>query len=81
MLRCSDGSFYVGITDDVDERLGEHNRGKGPEYTAKRRPVKLVWHQKYASQQEARKREEEIKGWSRRKKLELIRRGMRPSPR
>ncbi len=56
MLECSDASFYVGITNNLPERL----------------PVKLVWKQAYSSQQEARKTEREIKGWSRRKKWELI---------
>ncbi len=72
MLECSDGSFYVGITNNLPERLQEHARGKDSEYTAKQLPVKLVWKQAYSSQQEARKREREIKGWSRRKKWELI---------
>ena len=75
MLQCSDGSFYVGIANDLEERLKEHSWGKDSEYTAKRRPVTLVWHQEFASKQDARKREVELKGWSRRKKLELIRKG------
>jgi len=77
MLQCSDGSFYVGIANDLEERLKEHSWGKDSEYTAKRRPVTLIWHQEFASKQDARKREVEIKGWSRRKKLELIRKGQR----
>lgn len=81
MLRCRDGSFYVGITNDLDERLAEHARGKDSEYTAKRLPVKLVWKQEFGSKREARKREVEIKGWSRRKKLELIAKATHPSPR
>ena len=73
MLECSDGSFYVGITNNLPERLQEHARGKDSEYTAKRLPVKLVWKQAFSGQREARKKELGIKGWSRKKKLELIR--------
>ena len=82
MLRCSDGSFYVGITTDVGERVQRHNWGVGPSYTAKRRPVELVWSECCGGCEAARKREEEVKGWSRKKKLELVQRGagLNPSP-
>jgi len=72
MLRCKDGSLYVGMTNDVGERLREHERGKDSDYTAKRRPASLVWSAKHPNKQLARRREIEIKGWSRRKKLELV---------
>ena len=74
MLRCSDDSFYVGIAVDVEKRVRRHNWGVGPAYTAKHRPVKLVWSERCASSEAARRREKEIKGWSREKKFELIRR-------
>ena len=73
MLQCSDASFYVGIAVDVEERVRRHNWGVGPAYTAERRPVKLVWSERCASSDAAREREKEIKGWSRKKKFELIR--------
>jgi putative endonuclease len=73
MVRCADRSFYVGITNDVEERVKRHNWGVGPSYTAKRRPVALVWTQSYESSDAARRREKEIKGWSRTKKFELVR--------
>ena len=72
MVRCVDGSFYVGIANDVEERIKRHNWGVGPGYTAKRRPVVLVWTQRYESSDAARRREKEIKGWSRTKKFELV---------
>lgn len=72
MLRCSDGTFYVGITNDLEERLREHNRGKDSAYTAKRRPVRLVWSEPHPTKEAARRREIEIKGWSRRKKAGLL---------
>ena len=82
MLRSSDSSFYVGIAIDVQDRVKRHNWGVGPRYTAKRRPVELVWSECCGSCEAARKREEEVKGWSRKKKLELVRQGagLNPSP-
>jgi putative endonuclease len=48
MLRCRDGSFYVGSTRaSLDRRIGEHNAGTFGGYTARRRPVRLVWHQEF----------------------------------
>ena len=72
MLRCKDGAFYVGMTNDVAVRVDKHNRGFGPEFTKKRRPVELIWSQKFTDRNAARKREVELKGWSREKKLKLI---------
>jgi putative endonuclease len=77
MVRCRDGSLYVGMTNDLEERIREHNRGVKSEITTKRRPVTLVWWEEQPNQETARKREKEIKGWSRRKKLELIERATR----
>jgi predicted GIY-YIG superfamily endonuclease len=82
MVRCRDGSFYVGIANDVEERIKRHNWGVGPSYTAKRRPVELVWSERCGSSDAARRREKEIKGWSREKKLELVKEvaGANPFP-
>jgi predicted GIY-YIG superfamily endonuclease len=74
MVRCSDGSLYVGIATDVEERVKRHNWGVGPGYTAKRRPVELVWSERCGSSEAARRREKEIKGWNRSKKFELVER-------
>ena len=72
MLRCKDGSLYVGMTNDAAKRVEKHNRGLGPEFTKRRRPVELIWSQKFADRFMARKKEIELKGWSRNKKLSLI---------
>ncbi len=82
LLECSDRSFYVGIATDVEERVRRHNWGVGPEYTAKRRPVKLVWQERCGTSEAARTREKEIKGWSRKKKFERLLQGagVNPSP-
>ena len=71
MVRCRDGSFYVGIASDVEERVKRHNWGVGPGFTAKRRPVVLVWTERHEGSREARQREKEVKGWNRKKKIEL----------
>jgi len=72
ILECSDKSFYVGITNDLKLRLSEHNAGKGALWTRIRRPVKLVYAEKNADKAQARKREIEIKGWRREKKMNLF---------
>lgn len=72
ILRCGDGSFYAGITQDVEERLKRHNVGDGAAYTRAHRPVSLAFVVKYETYKEARRREMEVKKWGRRKKEELI---------
>jgi putative endonuclease len=78
MVRCRDGSLYVGIAADLAERVKEHNWGVGASFTAKRRPVELVWWEEFPSQKAARSRERELKGWRREKKLKLAE-GVNPS--
>jgi tRNA/rRNA methyltransferase len=73
MLRCADGSYYVGHTDDLEARLGAHQSGLIDGYTQNRRPVSLVWSQDFAERDEAFRAERQIKGWSRAKKEALIR--------
>ena len=72
ILECKDQSLYVGITHNLKKRLREHNTGKGCKYTKYRYPVKFVYLEKYANISLAMKREREIKGWTRKKKMELI---------
>jgi predicted GIY-YIG superfamily endonuclease len=72
MLKCSDGSYYVGSTWNLERRLFEHNCGVGARYTARRRPVLLVWSQEFARIDEAFALEKRIQNWSRAKRLALI---------
>ena len=72
MLRCSDGSYYVGHTDELERRLVEHETGAGSGYTATRQPVQLVWFAEFPTREEAKVVETQIKKWSRRKKEALI---------
>jgi predicted GIY-YIG superfamily endonuclease len=72
ILRCSDNTLYVGQTSNIAERERVHNAGKGPSYTAERRPVRVVYSEFCDSRQSARRREEQIKRWSAQKKEALI---------
>jgi predicted GIY-YIG superfamily endonuclease len=74
ILRCADGSYYVGHTDDLESRLAAHQSGVIEGYTRQRRPVTLVWSQEFGDRHEAFRAERQIKGWSRAKKEALIRR-------
>ena len=73
MVRCKDGSYYVGVATDVANRIKEHNWGVGAKFTSTRRPVELIWWQEFPNQKAARGRERELKGWRREKKLNLVR--------
>ena len=62
MFRCSDGSYYVGHTNDLEHRLAAHERGAIEAYTLWRRPVELVLSDQFSTRQEALHRERQIKG-------------------
>ncbi len=73
ILRCSDNSFYVGHTDDLDKRIAEHKSGAFENsYTETRMPLTLVYAQELPTRDEALQREMQLKGWSRKKKEALI---------
>ena len=72
MLLCSDGSLYIGITNDLERRVWEHESGWAPEcYTHTRRPVSLVYCAEFANVDDAIRWEKQVKGWGRAKKLAL----------
>jgi len=74
ILRCADGSYYVGSARlGLERRLSEHNNGTYGGYTSKRLPVELVWSQHFPDITDAIAVERQIKGWSRAKKEALIR--------
>ena len=74
ILECADGSFYTGMSSDVERRLCEHSSGRGGRYTRARLPVRLVYIEAASGRSAASAREREIKRLPRRKKSELIRR-------
>lgn len=72
ILECSDKSLYTGITTDLERRFAEHKIGKGGHYTSYNPPVKIRYFEEHNTRSLAAKREAQIKGWSRTKKLALI---------
>jgi putative endonuclease len=71
ILKCSDGTLYTGYTNNLEKRIEAHNDGKGAKYTRGRRPVKMVYSEKFRSKSKALKREWDIKGMEREEKLNL----------
>ena len=73
ILECHDGTYYTGITTDIERRLYEHNHSpRGARYTRSRRPVRLRYHERCASRSDALKTEITIKKMSRRQKIRLF---------
>ena len=72
ILRCADGSYYTGHTDNLEVRLAAHQSGEMKGYTFTRRPVALVFTEQFLPRQDAFERERQIKGWTRAKKEALI---------
>jgi putative endonuclease len=73
IVRCADGSLYVGSTDNVDVRIASHNEGRGGQHTRARRPVTLVFEEAHETDEDARRRERQLKRWTTAKKEALIR--------
>ena len=78
IVKCADGTLYTGFTTNIERRLDEHNYSikKAAKYTRSRRPVSLVYNEEYKTMSEALKREHAIKKLSRKRKIELIEKGM-----
>ena len=72
ILKCKDGSLYTGITTDVERRFIEHRSGIGGHYTKAKKVVRIAYTEQHPDRSSASKRESEIKGWCREKKLTLL---------
>lgn len=72
MIKCRDGTLYTGVTNDLERRIGDHDRGRGCRYTRGRGPVKLIYRESCRSSSLALRREARIKGLSRVEKMLLI---------
>ncbi len=72
ILRCSNGIYYTGHTDDIDRRIAEHQSGAIKGYTYDKRPVELMWSEEFPTRAEALEAELRVKAWSRAKKEALI---------
>ena len=71
MLKCKDGTYYTGYTNDLEKRVNAHNEGKGAKYTKGRGPVELIYFEEYEEKSIAMRREWEIKKLTRSQKEEL----------
>lgn len=72
VLQCSDGTLYTGITTDIQRRFSEHKEKKGGGYTQGHTVKKVLYTEKAANRSSALKREAQIKGWTRQKKIEIL---------
>jgi putative endonuclease len=73
ILRCSDGSYYTGHTDNLEMRMAKHQSGECGGYTSTRLPVQLLWSQECSTREEALAAEQQVKGWNRKKKEAMMR--------
>ncbi len=76
MLRCADGTLYVGSTVDLERRLAQHQAGEGAAYTRRRRPVELFWSAEFARIDEAFGWEKRLQGWSHAKRVAFAEGGL-----
>ncbi len=72
LLRCGDSSIYTGITTDVERRFLEHKNGIGGHYTRSKEVLEILYTETHPDRSSALRREAQIKGWTRKKKLDLI---------
>jgi len=72
ILRCADGAYYTGHTDDLDRRIGEHQTGGFCDFTSRRRPVSLARAETFGTREEALSAELVVRKWSRARKEALM---------
>ena len=80
ILECSDRSLYVGSTRDLEHRLAQHGDGEGSLYTRTRLPVRLLYFEKFDRVDDAYRREKQIQGWGRAKRLALVKEQLEKLP-
>ena len=72
IIKCEDGSLYTGVTNDLKRRFLEHKNFQGGHYTSSHKVLEMIYSEQHSTQSLALKRERQIKGWRREKKLGLI---------
>lgn len=72
ILECSDRTLYVGSARNLEHRLAQHADGEGAAYTRNRLPVRLLYFEKFDRVDDAYRREKQVQGWSRSKRLALV---------
>jgi putative endonuclease len=73
LLICQGGSYYIGTTENLTERILNHAQGKGGARTKENHPAIFAWYEPHPNAESARQRERQLKGWSRPKKNALVR--------
>jgi len=73
IVKCSNGSYYTGHTQNLVKRLDHHLAGTGAQHTRQFQPSEIVFHESFQTEADSINREKQIKGWSRAKKEALIR--------
>jgi len=72
ILKCSDSSFYTGITNNLEKRFQMHKKGLGSKYVKSRLPFVHIYTEEFKDRSSAQKRESEIKQWSRDRKIKNL---------
>ena len=72
VLLCENGSFYTGISNNPQQRFLDHKNGKGGRYTKLHKPIKIIYQEPLPDKSASLKRELQIKGWSRNKKIKIL---------
>ncbi len=72
ILLCEDKSLYTGISNNPQKRFLDHRNGKGGRYTRLHKPTKIIYLEELSSKSGALRRENQIKGWNRVKKIEIL---------
>ncbi len=72
ILECRNKALYTGVSNNIKRRFKDHQTGKGGHYTSYNKPARILYTERYQNKAEAKKREQQIKHWSRNKKLALI---------
>ena len=72
VLKCEDGTFYTGATNNLEKRLADHKAGKGGRYTRSHKVVKMIYSEKFLTKSQALKKEFEIKKWRRETKIKNL---------
>lgn len=72
ILKCQDGSFYTGSTNNIEKRFKNHLAGKGGKYTRSHKPIKIIYKESFKNKSNALKREAQIKKLTKKEKIKLI---------
>ena len=75
ILKCRDGSYYIGHTEDLEKRMAEHKGGKGGSYTSARLPIEVMYVEEFQHRDSALEAERKLKKWTRKKKEIVIKEG------